>query len=674
MKILNVTAKNFRSYSNLDWKLKDTGLVLIDGINTENGRSNMSGKTTLLDSAFWGLFGYLSKWNGPKGGPVDAVIKRGETSCQVTVTFENEGQTYTVERSRPSRLKMTRNGMPVEGKTADLDARIQTALGLSPAQFLLSVYISQDRDSSFFTMGDSERANLLSVIAGLESLNHALEKAKEERKDVDTKLQRLRGSNDILSASLVALPAERDASLARKGSSAQHVETLTAHIEVVRQSAEKRRAAEHERLQEVLENEEVEFFNKIGVMNLEFTKATKERATLNFSLANLPQVDEALQSKLSLVSQQYLEALAHNDEVARLTQKNLKLKEGIERALADAEKVQGGTCGSCGQGLPHWDHNLAMKPYIEQASRLSLQVVDVPEKRDLEALSEEKDTLKQQCFSERARLEQAPNQIKAEMKALEEKCQSLQRESIALEKSCMLLKASIEKDIQALSTQTPPELAVTERELAVAQNAFENAVQDLKRIERHEKDLEQKLLSNGKDISSLNRKLDELADLIDLFGPKGLRTVYFDDIIQRIGARAGQLFSIMTDGAYSTRIDQEGETAKGESRLILKPIITKGGLQVPQDDLSGGARRMAMLAYDIAVSESMTDSNTLFLDEALDGLDAQGKAEAMKLLEEVSKNRSVYIVDHTSEIRAAVQDVIQVQYTKGSSSLANAPY
>jgi DNA repair exonuclease SbcCD ATPase subunit len=669
MKILEVRAKNFRSYSGLHWKLRDNGLVLIDGLNTENGRSNMSGKTTLLDSAFWGLFGYLPKWNGPKGGPVDAVIKRGEASCQVSVTFENEGHVFVIERSRPARLKLTRDGLPVDGKSADLDQRAQAYLGLSPAQFLLSVYISQDRTSSFFTMGDSERANLLSVIAGLENLNITLERVKEEKKGVGDKLQRVMGAISILSASFGALPVEKQQAEQKLSELEKSIDDLRLSLAAAAALAEASKTLERENLVGRLVNEEMSFFVKLGELNEDFARTTKSRSALNLAMLEEPKVEAEIEFALTSLTQQVIDGEAFNAEVDRTEAKNLRIKDGIGKALADAEKVRGGSCGTCGQNLPHWDHQEAMRPFVEHATKLSLQLQDVPAKVDLAPLRLSKEDAQRRFYARKAELDAIPNQVKAQIKALDEKASLLQRESVSMERSFLLLKESLLREMRAVDESKSSEVAAIEHTLSSMAHSLEHTKGDLIRIERQEKDLKEKLAANEAEAAAINRKLDELLDLIDLFGPKGLRTIYFDDIIQRIGARAGQLFSVMTDGAYSTRIDQEGETAKGETRLILRPVITKGGLQVPQDDLSGGARRMAMLAYDIAVSESVADTNTLFLDEALDGLDAQGKAEAMKLLEEVSKTRSVYIVDHTSEIRAAVQDVIQIQYTKGSSSL-----
>lgn len=188
-------------------------------------------------------------------------------------------------------------------------------------------------------------------------------------------------------------------------------------------------------------------------------------------------------------------------------------------------------------------------------------------------------------------------------------------------------------------------------------------------IEKQEAELKKRLEEIDSKINNLTSELNEALDLIDLFGPKGFRSVCFDGLIERIAQRASQLFSLMTEGVYSTILVQIGEDSKGSSKLVLKPKITKGGQEVPMDDLSGGARKMAMLAYDVAVSETIADSAPLLLDEALDGLDVVGKSEAMRLLESVSRIRPVYVIDHSSEFKSSFSQVLTVIHRNGESQL-----
>jgi len=126
---------------------------------------------------------------------------------------------------------------------------------------------------------------------------------------------------------------------------------------------------------------------------------------------------------------------------------------------------------------------------------------------------------------------------------------------------------------------------------------------------------------------------------------------------------------VMTDALYTTRLDRMGQDSKGNQKLILKPVIVKGGTEVPKDDLSGGAETRVALAYDVAIAEAAGEGYPLLLDEVLEGMDDIGKSEAMTLLEEVSKTRPVIVIDHSSQFKALFTKILMVSYKDEESCL-----
>lgn len=213
MKIIKVTAANFRSYKELEWTIPQNSLYLIDGVNHDTGRNNMTGKTTLVDSIFWCLYGFLPKWGGPRGGPADAIIRRGANRCTVVVQLEFNGKKIIITRERPNNLLLQVDGEVVHGKSADLDARIPDLIGMTAEQFLTAVYISQDRKASFFSMGEAERTELLSTVSKVENINSALEKAKKLKSDRELEIEKQKSFIEGLEVQASTLPAERYSSM-----------------------------------------------------------------------------------------------------------------------------------------------------------------------------------------------------------------------------------------------------------------------------------------------------------------------------------------------------------------------------------------------------------------------------------------------------------------------------
>lgn len=165
-----------------------------------------------MDAIFWTLYSYLPKWGGPKGGPADAVIKRGEDKCSSTVIIEHGGDIYEITRQRPVKLQVKKNGEIQEGKVADLDKRMAQMIGMSDNQFLLAVYMPQKRSSSFFNMSDSDRTDLLSKVAGLEELDTALVRVKAKRNELTLEAERVKATIAIRENMLVRIPAKMEES------------------------------------------------------------------------------------------------------------------------------------------------------------------------------------------------------------------------------------------------------------------------------------------------------------------------------------------------------------------------------------------------------------------------------------------------------------------------------
>lgn len=670
MIVKSVEGRNFRSYETVSWSIKESGLFLIDGINPDTGRSNASGKTTLIDSIFWALYGYLPKWNGPKGGPADAVIQRGFDSCSVKVTVENNKMLYEIERQRPNKLKVTCNGSVIDGKTSDLDSRMSSFIGMTASQFLISVYISQDRNLSFYTMSDADRTQFLSVIAGLDNLNIALEKVKVEKKEIESQLDKTHGAISVLEDQIAALPSQKASLLDQvKILESRVLEESNQQSEIL--SRVNKEKEKNEQDFKILCNQsDSELSIQLKQIQQDYEAGKRKIEEFSQQLLSLPMLDPTYEQrveeiKIKLNECQELKNKQHQIEVHNKAQKEL-----IRHIIAQIEEVKNGKCQSCLQDLPEGSKNEQLTRLIGKANEIKGKFLADISLVDCSPIEEEYRKAQDELYQKKAEIEAAPNRIRIQVNGLKEKAANLLAMAKDKQSANELNKRNFLNQKNSRLREIENEIHKFQAKIQATKNEHKEVSNLLKFHEAQELSLTSKLEENKIKVLTLNGKLDEVLDLIELFGPKGLRVVYFDDIIDRIGSRAAQLLSLMTDGIYSTRIDQLGNNSKGEDKLMLRPVITRGGVELPQDDLSGGMRRTAMLAYDIAAAESVGESSVLFLDEALDGLDAVGKAEAMRLLEEVAMSRAVYVIDHTQETASSINNRIQITYKDGISTLS----
>jgi DNA repair exonuclease SbcCD ATPase subunit len=688
MKILSIKANNFRSFEELTWEIPSSGLSLLDGRNLDTGGSNMSGKSSLLDSVFWALYGWLPRWEGPKGGPVDAVIRRGEKSCRVEVQVMVGTDLISVERRRPSSLSLRVNDQEVHGKSDELQKEIERRV-MTPARFLASVYASQDRKTSFFTMGDSDRTELLSIVAGLEKLDRALSRAKTERDAIDKDLIALNAKLESQEDRLKEFPSMIEDSAKQLKDLEQEVNQAKLKLDSVTLASAQEILLATNKFNKEKDKAEKEYQDRVSEINdsnkglvesanQAIDRLAKSYQELRQKLNDIPQPEPHLASAVDIAFRKLEEAKAFNKKVDEIAKKNEKIMDKIERLMDEAEAHSNGSCKACSQPLPEWDRERSAKEKIEQAKALEESIQELPEKmpEDESALRNAEMALAKR----KAELDAEPARVRAEVKAIESQLNEAKTSLKSLESQMAQYRAEANHKLNKTKTDLENALNEVKKSNETRTKEAKMAFDSVSTNHQMADKLHRKLLDDLKkqqesvvamksEIDTKTKQLNSSLDLIELFGPKGYRSICFDGLVERISARAGQLLSIMTDGLYSTRLEQMGSDSKGNAKMILRPFVTKGGQDVPMDDLSGGARKRVMLAYDVSVSEAAGEGAPLFLDEALDGLDVVGKTEAMALLEEVSRSRPVIVVDHASEMKSAFQNVITVEYKQGLSVL-----
>ena len=90
--------------------------------------------------------------------------------------------------------------------------------------------------------------------------------------------------------------------------------------------------------------------------------------------------------------------------------------------------------------------------------------------------------------------------------------------------------------------------------------------------------------------------------------------------------------------------------------------------------LSGGELRALSLATDFAIVDVLSskfslDLNPIILDEPFNGLDSAGKEMVIELLETISNEKEIWVVDHASEAKSLFNRTIRVEKRNGISKI-----
>lgn len=110
----------------------------------------------------------------------------------------------------------------------------------------------------------------------------------------------------------------------------------------------------------------------------------------------------------------------------------------------------------------------------------------------------------------------------------------------------------------------------------------------------------------------------------------------------------------------------------------LDVTIYKDGNVASYTQLSKGQRCLLKLAFGISVMEAVANHHgitfsQIFLDEALDGLDDNMKVKAYRLLETIVQGReSVFVVEHSKDLKACFGNSYEVELTSEGSIIAKA--
>jgi len=110
----------------------------------------------------------------------------------------------------------------------------------------------------------------------------------------------------------------------------------------------------------------------------------------------------------------------------------------------------------------------------------------------------------------------------------------------------------------------------------------------------------------------------------------------------------------------------------------LNVTIAKNGNECSYRQLSKGQRGLLKLCFSISIMEIAANKaglkfETLFFDEALDGLDTELKLKAYNLFAELEKSHSsVLVIDHNSELQSLFTKQYHVKLVNEESEITSA--
>lgn len=180
MKLKRLRVENIRSYKNLDISF-DSGVTVVSGVNG-------SGKSSLLEACFSGLFGSKTL---STGFVLADMIHKGATKAEIILDFEQNGQEYAIKqeyRYNPKTGNASSSGsvLKVDGKiladqTKHTYDAVRALLNMDEKAYTNCVYIRQGEIDVLINAKPGDRQRMIDDLLQLGKLEEYRERAGSAR-------------------------------------------------------------------------------------------------------------------------------------------------------------------------------------------------------------------------------------------------------------------------------------------------------------------------------------------------------------------------------------------------------------------------------------------------------------------------------------------------------------
>lgn len=238
-------------------------------------------------------------------------------------------------------------------------------------------------------------------------------------------------------------------------------------------------------------------------------------------------------------------------------------------------------------------------------------------------------------------------------------------------------------------------LSLKKEEESSAYNEAQNRIKDLKSFialkQQELQNLEIKLNLNvelASKIDLLQQQVEAMLDSISvdrkelelyktlsaIYSPTGAQAYVLDSIVDSFN-EVIQKYIDMLSPNMTYVLNSFKENSKGDVVAKFSETLTKGGQIISVGSLSGGEEKGLSLCVDFALLEVLETQfgmtlNPIILDEPFDGLDAAGREIVIDLLENLARNRQIFVVDHASESKAMFSKFVRVELRNDISTIS----
>lgn len=617
---------NFGPIGHATIQLAGQGLVYVVGRNedTTAASSNGSGKTHIWKALSWCLFGMTVDGETP-----DELVHREADTMSVATDIVRDGKIWTVRRGRAKkapRLELLLDGVEIDLGKAELAEKVAEIVFFDWQGFKNSILFGQgdiDRYAARRTT-DAARKDMLHNILGTERLKAAAKKIRAEASEVEKKIAELETNAAQNEARLGELDLDK--------------------LRIDRDSFEERR---DEKLEKLL--------GRLGQARGKFDELTAEavagRVEFDEKIAETEELLAAFDETGDRIAKLTEEIRGADGEALAMDPRITWIEAEAHQLTEQLDQLAGDECPTC-------------------SGPLSAEPAEV-KKRELEARIAEREKQSEAIHRKLGKAQARAKGYRIEL----DKAEKTKADVDELARELVELKEDRESfdslDVEAEMYKSRARELLEQYEAAEAEaNPFvELAAGAEMKVRRYETRISvaQRALGLRRD-ELLHLKWWERG-----FGWKGLPAYMLDAVMPVLTEHANRYLSILADGDLKVEFSSRRQLKSGDFRDELSIKIWNEGFEgtVP----SGGQQRKIEIATDLALMKVVAmkgevSPGILILDEALDGLDPEGRERVIKLLEALTNEiSSIFVIDHWGGYEHAFDRTLEAVKLDGFMSI-----
>lgn len=329
MIIKSVRLKDFISHADtrIDFPLGVTALIGPNG----------AGKTSIIDGIIFALFA-----ERVRGDKIADIIRRGASSAEVEIVFEEGGRDYTLRRIRRSstmEATLMRDGQPIATGHSEVLAEVLKLLKMDKETAINSIFVRQGEVASLVDAEPRQRKLLMGKLVGLDRLENAwqnmrevLDHFEEKAKEYDVvkrEIEIRRENKERIEREIVELEKE--------------IENVGNHLKNVEKELEK--ASNELELWGKKRETYYTLSEKLSTLRERISSLKKDLERLE---EELEEAEKAKQEMLKIepeigkinILEDYLRAITEKERVEERIKQVEKELEGVESLLSEIEQTR----------------------------------------------------------------------------------------------------------------------------------------------------------------------------------------------------------------------------------------------------------------------------------------------------------------------------------------------